>query len=507
MSSAKSVLPVKLNRTPHRGARGYPGQWQVLEACLTTRVVTAIMGRSWGKTPCALFLVLAEAPTVQGDYHAAYCSPTLKLARTMFRAWRRVFRDIEGGDTSVQDLTLHIQFPGQDAIYVYFWGLEEYDNLRGPRLHRLIIDECKDVAEGALAALRPMLLGRNGKSLFLGTPQQIGPGAKWFKREFRKGQDPDTDSHASFTAPSHGNPYLTDEELEQMIAELDDEKTVREEIYAELIEDDNAVFSNLKAVFSVPVDATFRLELGPPVDDKPGVLVLPVASHERPNLWVGAPPDQGDEYRHPKRYIGGLDFGETNDRTVFRVFDPETREEVAVLRLVRMDYDDQIPLLDWLWTTYNVIGVYDGSPHGKEAQRWLARKYEDRAIERKWSGDTKREDIARGKRFCTTAGKAPEYGTRWHMLNVPWILNEWESFEVRYEKKDGTRLKTPDYGAPSGMFDDSVAAGLLASFLLQHPYIPRLKETPEPQPNTGRWLIDQGQRRKRLSPYAAMMQD
>ena len=67
---------------PHRGTLEFPGgQVLAIAAALKFRTVTAVWGRSSGKTALLPFLFTEEGQQVQGLYEFVYCSPTQRLAR------------------------------------------------------------------------------------------------------------------------------------------------------------------------------------------------------------------------------------------------------------------------------------------------------------------------------------------------------------------------------------------------------------------------------------------
>ena len=423
-------------------------------------------GRSFGKTLTAFFLFWEEFRQF-GDtlwpgektYDFAYCAPTrANHAIKEYRKWKDLLKPLITWHSDVE-LTLHIQLGNKRAI-LDFWGLDEHDSHRGARKHRIVIDEAKDVVEAAFSAtLMPMTLGRNGRLLVQGTPSRWGRGNAWFKAAFQFGQKRQ-DGYFSLTAPSHDNPKLTVEEIDRLkkAALLSGgEKTVREEIYAEWLSDEGAVFNNLREVFALKVLRSYRWTGFAFIEDD-----------EHPHLWISEHVDEGDAYREPDKLVAGLDFG-IKDPTVLTIFNRRTHKQVAVLRMAgHIDYTEIIPAIDKVLDMYRwPVVLYDaGGGHGGAAREHLARHYQQGVSGKQWSFKSKVADITRAQMLCSLAGK----DGGWYLIDVGWQKAEFERYEVVTTTKDGNRLARPQFGGPAGMHDDSVSAACLAATMLSAEY-------------------------------------
>lgn len=462
---------------PHNGAipslrvNGEGGQRRIIRACLENFITVCAFGRSFGKTLTAFFLFWEEfrqfgATLWPGEttYDFAYCAPTRSNhAIKIYRQWKDLLKPIITWHSDVE-LTIHIKLGDKKAI-LDFWGLDEYDSHRGARKHRIVVDEVKDVAEDAFgAALMPMTLGRGGKMLLQGTPGRWGKGNAWFRKVFELGRQR-KDGYFSLTAPSHDNPKLTVQEiasLEASIMATGGEKSVREEIYAEWLADEGAVFSNLRATFSIPVKRSMRWA---------GTMFIP--DDERPCLWLGEEPDQGDERRLPDLYIAGLDFG-IKDATVVSIFNQRTHHQAAIARFSgHLDYTDIIPPIDKLLSMFNdPLAVYDaGGGHGGAISEYLSRHYDQGLRAKRWSFKSKTADISRAQFLCSKAGT----DEGWALINTDWQRSEFESYQVTTTTKAGARLSRPQFSAPLGMNDDSVTSACLAATVLSTQQAARLK--------------------------------
>lgn len=481
---------LRLTHQPHAGTvqhRG--GQWAIIQAALKNFFTVALFGRGSGKSPTAFFLMLKEAAEARFAgivYDFALATPYNDGAKDAYRVWKRILAPLLSSHMGLRNghddvgLVLHLApCLGNAGIIIDFWGLENYDGLRRYRKHRIVIDEGKDVAEEAVfSTLIPMTFARQGKIAVLGTPGRKARGAKWLRRMFRKGQDPERyPGFISLTAPSQCNPFLTAEELAIYVEACADERAVREEINAEILENEGAVFSNLAAVFSVPLLKSFRL-----VHDKAAGKVLWTPDTERPNCWVSEPPDEGDAERLPAAYCAGLDLG-VDDSTVKSGFNRETRRQAYLLRLRGMDYTDQLPLIDAVFKVYRrPHTVYDRTGgHGSTVTEALTRRYRESVTGRTWSTETKGGDIARAQMLCSDA-PGP---LGWTLMDIKWQRNEFEEYQLQTETATGQALRTARYSAPSGFNDDSVAAACLVSEMVAMPYARRAR-----RPDAPLWQID-----------------
>lgn len=140
----------------------------------------------------------------------------------------------------------------------------ESKSLKGAGLDVLIIDEAADLAAVRWEQeLRPTLLDTKGKVILISTPE----GRNWFWDMFQRGQDrlkyPD---HQSWSFPSHSNPHLDREELEDIVKDMP-LLMYEQEILARFLDDANAFFRGVDKCIVSDVEpmapiATMRFECG-----------------------------------------------------------------------------------------------------------------------------------------------------------------------------------------------------------------------------------------------------
>ena len=461
---------------PHGGTEALPGgQKRLIELALAHRTVTCVVGRSWGKTAACLLLLIYEADVTKGIYQAAYCTPTNRLARKMYRAMKAVLGPMVKWHSDVDQILelWPIGSKGNKGSIIDFWGLQAGEAKRGDRKHRIIVDECVNVLARVITrVLRWMLLGRVGKMLFIGTPGWKGVGAHWFKRQHDKGFDKAYPRHASMHGPSHGNPKLEPSDIAELIEDAEEEgESVEEEVYAQWLTGEGAVFRNLDATFTVPI-------LREEIDG---------------TLWIFEDADQGIEQtphvegRLPDSYVMGIDFGQSKDWTVAAIFNRRTRRMAALYRKRRIPYHKHTRSLHELRSRYNaaLVRMDAGGGHGGATREWMAVRYGDGCQEIKWSTFSKEKDITKAQQLCEHAGNDEEVvGPAWFLGMVPWLRAEFESYQIETKTAGDKERIRPQFGAPPGQHDDGVCACVLAAEPLLRPYIEQVETRAAPRPDS-----------------------
>lgn len=199
--------------------------------------------------------------------------------------------------------------------YFKLIGLEATDNLRGPGLDFMVVDEAAFIRGSVwYEILMPMLFDRGGKALIMSSTS----GRNWFWEAYTRGLDPLQNDWASFHRDSFVNPLMAGQR--EIIQRSNSERVVQQEYLAEFLDDAGAVFRNVR-----------------------NCAVLPPMS-----------PQDG------RRYVFGVDWGRDNDYTVIVVLDiTETPARVAhVERFNEIGYRLQRARLAALyahWRPQNVL--------------------------------------------------------------------------------------------------------------------------------------------------------
>lgn len=298
---------------------------------------------------------------------------------------------------------------------ITYRSLDDPDNARGHTVDGVVIDEIADVKQEAYyEVLRPMLMDTGGWSWGIGTPK----GRNWFYRERQNAAERD-DSRV-WSVPTLGveivggrlvrkphpleNPNVPFEEIENLWRVLP-ERVFRQEVLAEFIEDGGGVFRRVS-------EAT-------------------TATHQ-------------DAAQPGHDYYIGVDWGRTNDATVFSVVDTTLREQCYVDRMTQTDYMLQVSRLKALSSRFGHPPILAernsmGGPLVEQLQR------EGLTVN---GFDTTNQSKGR---IIDALALAFERGDI-RILNDPVQVGELQAYEST------TLLTGIRYSAPDGMHDDTVIA-------------------------------------------------
>ncbi len=227
-------------------------------------------GRRWGKTTIAIERLVR--PALAGK-RAAWFSPSF---RSLSDAWRELQRVLQPVIAAKNVAEHRLELYGGGVIEC--WSLDNPDSGRGRAYHAIAIDEAamvRDLEESWEQSIRPMLADYEGEAWFLSTPKGI---ANYFHTMFRRGQDPNDADWASWQRPTATNPYIPVGEIEASRGDLTS-LAFAQEYEAQFVTWAGAVFRRI-------MDA-----------------VRPIGTL------------QGS--------IIGVDWGRTNDYTVFTTINPE----------------------------------------------------------------------------------------------------------------------------------------------------------------------------------------
>ena len=181
---------------------------------------------------------------------------------------------------------------------IEFWSLDGEVVVRGRKYARVVVDEAAFVQNLEAAwnkAIRPTLADYQGDVFFLSTPR----GLNFFHTIFQMGMsdDQEFEDWAAWQQSTHNNPYILGSEIDAMQAEMP-EKAYQQEIMAVFQSDGTSVFRNVK-------ECATAVEQGP---------------------------------QEGRRYAVGVDWGRSNDYTVFTVLDIKDRRMVYVERSNKVEY-------------------------------------------------------------------------------------------------------------------------------------------------------------------------
>lgn len=356
-------------------------------------------GRRWGKTVLGVDRLVI--PALAGKPVGWY-SPTYKM---LAEVWRDVRRVLQPYATRVDKQAHRIELVSGGVWEM--WSLDTPDVSRGRKYARVVIDEAAMVphmADTWQAAIRPTLTDLEGDAWFLSTPK----GMNFFRQIYARGQDPLRPDWKSWQMPTVANPFIKAGEVEAARQELP-ERTFAQEYLAQFLEDAGGVFRRVRAC----------------------------ATAER------ATPYRGE-------FVAGLDWAQQHDFTVMVVLDAETRRVVDMNRFNQVDWAVQrgrVKTMADKWGISQIIAEHNsiGGPNIEALQR---------------------EGLPVVSFETTSLSKPPLIESlalalersELEILNDPVLVAELEAYERTISPVTGRSR----YGAPEGMYDDTVMALALA---------------------------------------------
>jgi len=247
------------------------------------RFFNAIIGRQWGKSWLAKYLLLEHA--INRKETVLWVAPAISSARTHWNGLVKLIEDSNIPVVKILQAPKEIHFHGGGSISVR--SAIEPDNIRGMTVDFMVLDEASFFRDGEYvwySICLPMVTASGGKVLITTTPN----GQNWVYDLFNMGLDPTDEYYKSWRFPSTTSPYQ-DKKLLAKLKKQMPEKRWREEFEAEFLSDAGSVFSGLDRACVVDL------------------IESPIKGRSS---------------------VAGIDIGQSNDNTVFTVFDKHTREQV-----------------------------------------------------------------------------------------------------------------------------------------------------------------------------------
>lgn len=208
-------------------------------------------GRRSGKTLLKIELMLYKAVSGK-DRNVFYIAPTQKQARSIiWEALKKRLGKIGIPNESRLEMKVPVEGGGSSIIFISGW--ENRENFRGLKADHIEFDEVdtmKDFFIGWQEIFRPAVMDTQGTVNFGGTPKKENPNLRRLEKEAE--EDPD---FAVFQFTTRDNLFVPTEEIIKAKKELDPQ-TYRQEILAEYIENEGALFGYLALldVFTNTID-------------------------------------------------------------------------------------------------------------------------------------------------------------------------------------------------------------------------------------------------------------
>lgn len=298
-------------------------------------------------------------------------------------------------------------------FYMDFRSADNPENIEGFGYDYAILNEAGIILKNRYLwdnAIKPMLWDYECKTIIGGAPKGKGI----FHDLFQRGLDPEQTEYKSFKHSSFDNPYIQHDLIMEDIKTMP-ERVVKQEIYAEFLDDNGVVFTNV-----TPVAILSPKE--------------PIPDH---------------------LYVIGCDLAKLQDFTVITVYDRADNHQVFQMRFNN---------LEWPYIRSKIKSVSDKYNHALVM------------LDSTGVGDPTFDDLSRegvpieGYKFTNESKKnLIEKLANWielknmYMLKLEETINELNSFTYDYSEKTGRVI----YGAPQGFHDDIVIAHALAVWALQ----------------------------------------
>jgi hypothetical protein len=385
----------------------YPKQQAIVDHPARRKVVCA--GRRVGKTTAAaregVLRMLAGGQVL-------FASPTQEQVDVFWdkcKGWLDGY--IRAGRVVKNETRRLLTIPGQ-AGRIRAKTAYDADSLRGDYADFLVLDECALLAPNAWQEVgAPMLADNDGDAWFLSTPRR----RNWFFDLYQRAVS-DGERWRAFHLTTYDNPYLSAAGVAALVEDMTAD-AYKQEILAEFLEGEGAVFRNITACLTAPLD--------PALEDHRG-----------------------------HRLGGGIDWAQVRDFTVFSLVCATCRQEIAL---------DRFNQVDWALQRGRVLAL---------AARWGLTPTTGRVLgEANAIGGPNIEALQDAGLpivpFTTTAASKPpliqslvlafeRQDIQWQ--DIPAATAELSAYETRVTPSTGRMT----YSAPDGMHDDTVIARALA---------------------------------------------
>lgn len=276
-------------------------------------------GRRWRKTTLGVSIAVEQA---LAGKRWLWGAPTYDQVRI---AWDEA-KKAAGQVAAFTQMRMTAEFPTGGVII--FRSLDDPDNARGHTIDGANFDEVADIKpEAYYDVVRPMLIDTNGDFWGHGTPK----GRNWFWREWHNAKD--REDSACWQVPTLG-------------VAIQDGKLIRQ---PHPLENPNIPFSEIENVYQTATERVFFQEILAEFVESDGAVFRNVMECIADTLV-----DKGEPGR---QYVMGVDWGKMNDFTVLTVIDLMTSDVVQIDRFSEIDYIFQRGRLKNLWEKFNRCAV------------------------------------------------------------------------------------------------------------------------------------------------------
>jgi phage terminase large subunit-like protein len=279
----------------------HPAQRQVMDEAERFNVL--VCGRRWGKSVLGIFLLIHVAALGKP---VAWFSPTYKM---LIDAWEQTLKMIHPliKRTNKQERRIELLTGG----VIEFWSLDKPDVARGRKYALIFVDESAMIAklkDAWINVLRPTLADYEGVAWFASTPK----GFNYFYELYSMMAD----GWRAWRFPTATNPHIKQSEIDAMRDQMP-ERSYSQEILAQFVDAGGGIFRNVSKLATV----------------------------------------EPEQERGDSDYVVGVDWGKSNDFTVFTVVNAQTNEVVHIDRFNQIDYNLQLSRLKALDGRFKPLSI------------------------------------------------------------------------------------------------------------------------------------------------------
>jgi hypothetical protein len=366
-------------------------------------------GRRWGKN--ILLQDLSVESALANRQPCAWAAPTYK---TLTEDWKMLTNILAPVTEHRSEQEKQLRLVGGGVLDM--WSLDNADSIRGRKYARFMVNEAafvSDLMNSWNMVIRPTLIDLKGDAYFSGTPK--GMNGFWQLYNMHG------EEWANWQMSSYSNPHIPASELDALRLTMT-ERAFQQEILAQFLDDGGGVFRGVRKQATATA------------------------------LTQGLPGHQ---------YVMGVDWGRSNDATVFCIVDTSTFECVYKDRMTDTDFANQRLRLMALSQKFNQApGLVETNSIGQPQLE-----------------DLQRQGLPLTGFLTTNASKAQIIDAlalafeqeKIHIPEDEVLIAELMAYEA--ERLPSGLLR---YGAPEGMHDDCVIALALAWWA---------------GPGSGTWLI------------------
>lgn len=414
----------------------HDGQIEVLYGMHQTpraNIYTLCASRGWGKTLFVVAAVVIPHILKRPNAQVMWVAPTYKICKSPVDD---VFYGID--EETLQrfipqfcpdtGMKFWEYFKADNEIHfwngakIFFRSADNPDSIVSKGFSLIIIDEAAIISEQVFnTQILATARRKNCKIFLISTPR----GKNWFYHKYMDGQDASKDMYASFKQPWYKRPDYP-QILKDLMLDLP-EHIMRQEFFADFVEDGSSVLKNLEGVF----------------------LGKEIQFESQQQEWI-AP--VSTERKNQESFVVAVDLAKAVDYTVIIGLGISTREVVYYKRINKTSYKKVIKEIQKASAYLDDAEViFDNTGVGAGLADFMSGL---NAYPYTFTNESKNELINHLIMSCEYANlKIP---------NITTVKAEFEMFEYSL-----SRTGKITYSAPSGRNDDTVIAIALANWFAE----------------------------------------